>query len=45
MFRKDNLRFNGTNYDSWKEKMKNHLLCMGPGYWVLMKAKKEIFEE
>ena len=45
MFRKDSPRFNGSNYDSWKEKMKTHLLCMGLDYWLLMKAKKEIVEE
>ena len=45
MFRKDNLRFDGANYDSWKEKMKTHLLCMGLGYWLLTKSKKEIVEE
>ena len=32
IFRKDSPKFDGTSYDSWKEKMKTHLLCMGPGY-------------
>ena len=45
MFRKDSPRFDGANYDSWKEKMKTHLLCMGPRYWLLTKAKKAIVEE
>ena len=25
--------------------MKTHLLCMGPGYWILTKGKKKIIEE
>ena len=45
MFRKDSLGFDGANYDSWKEKMKSHVSCMGLGYWLLMKTKKEIIEE
>ena len=42
MFRKDSLKFDGTNYDSQKEKMKTHLLCMGLGYWILKKLEKTI---
>ena len=45
MFKKDSPRFDRANYDSWKEKMKTHLLCMGPGYWLLTKAMKAIVEE
>ena len=45
IFRLDSLRFDGTNYDSWKEKMKTHLLCMGPGYWILTKTEKIIIVE
>ena len=25
--------------------MKTHLLCMGPGYWIVKKGKKTIVEE
>ena len=45
IFKKDSLKFNGTNYDSWKEKMKTHLLFMGPGYWILTKLEKTIIVE
>ena len=45
MFRKESLKFNGTNYDSWKDKMKTHLLCMGLGYWLVTKVSKDIVEE
>ena len=45
LFRKDSLKFDGTNYDSWKDKMKTHLLCMGPGYSLITKAAKNIVEE
>ena len=45
MFRKDSLKFDGTNYDSWKEKMKTHLLCMGLGYWILTKSEKIVIVE
>lgn len=36
---------NIVNHDGWKEKMKNHLLCMGLGYWILTKSEKTIVEE
>ena len=45
IFKKDSLKFDGTNYDSWKEKMKTHLLCMGLGYWILTKLEKTIIDE
>ena len=45
MFRKDSLKFDGKNYDSWKEKKKTHLLCMGMGYWILTKLVKTIIVE
>ena len=45
IFKKDSPRFDGANYDSWKEKMKTRLLCMGLGYWILTKAKTIIVEE
>ena len=45
IFRKDSPRFDWANYDSWKEKIKTHLLCMGLGYWILTKRKKMIVEE
>ena len=45
MFRKDSPKFDGTNYDRWKEKMKIHLLCMGSRYWILRKSEKKIIKE
>ena len=45
LFRKESPTFDGTNYDSQKDKMKTHLLCMGPGYWLVTKASKNIAEE
>ena len=45
MFRKYSLKFYGINYDNWKEKMKTHMLCMGPGYWILTKSVKTIIAE
>ena len=44
-FRKESPRFDGTNYDRWKDKMKTHLLCMGPGYCPVTKASKNIAKE
>ena len=44
IFRKDSPRFYGIKYDSWKEKMNTHLLCMGLGYWILTKVEKTIME-
>ena len=45
IFRKDCPKFDGKNYDKWKDKMKTHILCMGPGYWLLTKLEKKIVEE
>ena len=45
IFRKESPKFDGTNFGSQKDKMKTHLLCMGPGYWLVTKASKEIVEE
>ena len=45
LFRKESPRFDGTNYDSWKDKMKTHLLCMGLGYWLVNKTSINIVEE
>ena len=45
MFRKKSLKFDGTNYDSWKDKMNNNLWCMGPRYWLATKVSKDIAEE
>ena len=44
-FRKESSKFDGTKYDSWKDKMKTHLLCMGPRYWLITKVSKDIVEE
>ena len=45
MSRKESLKFNGTNYESWKNKMKTHLLCVGPGNWLVTKKSKKNLEE
>ena len=45
MFIKKCPKFEGTNYNSWKDKMKTYLLCMGPGYWLVIKVSKDIVEE
>ena len=45
LFREKSLKFDGTNYDSWTDKMRTHLLCMGLGYWLITKATKDIVEE
>ena len=45
IFKKDSLKFDGTNYDSQKDKVKTHLLCMGLGYWLLTKSDKTIVGE
>ena len=42
IFKNNIVKFDGTNYDSWKEMMKTHLLCMGLGYWILKKITKTI---
>ena len=42
MFRKDSLKFHGTNYDNWKENIKTHLVCMGLRYEILRKSTKII---
>lgn len=44
-FRKNSLKFDGTNYGYWKEKIKTHFLCIGLGYWLITKNKKEVIEE
>ena len=45
LFRKESLKFDDTNYDSWMDNMKTHLLCMGRGYWLVTKVSKDIVEE
>ena len=32
MFKKESPKFDGTKYDSWKDKMKTCVLCIGLGY-------------
>ena len=45
MFRKESPKFDGTNFDNQKDKMKTHLLCMGPGYWLPTKTSRIIIDE
>ena len=44
-FRKESPKFDGVNFDRWKEKMKTHKLCLGPSYWLITKNEKTIIEE
>ena len=44
-FINDNPRFDGANYENWKEKMRTHLICMGLGSWLLKKSEKIIVKE
>ena len=45
LFRRESLKFDGTNYENWKDKIKTHLLCMGLGYWIVAKESKNIAKE
>ena len=45
MFKKESPKFDGTNYDSWKDNMKTHLVWKGLGYWLVTKAYKDIVQE
>ena len=45
IFIKDSPKFDGVNYDSWKEKMKTLLLYMVPDYWLLMNVVEMIMKE
>ena len=45
IFRKESPRFDGTNHNSWKDKIKTHPLWMGLGYWLVTKTSKSITEE
>lgn len=45
MFKKDSVKFGGTTYVNWKEKMKTNLLYMGLGCWILKKFAMAIIEE
>ena len=40
MFRKDSLKFDGTNYDNWKEKDEETSIMYGPGILALDKIRK-----
>ena len=44
-FKKESPKFDEVNYESWKEKMKTRLLCMGLGYWLITKNGKATIEE
>ena len=44
-FRKESPKFDGINFDSWKQKIKVHLLCLGPGYWLITSKEKEVISE
>ena len=44
-FRKESPKFDGVNKCILKEKMKNHFLCMGLGYWMMKNNGKKIVEE
>ena len=44
-FKKESLKFDGINYDSWKEKMKTHMLCIDPKLWQVTVNKKTMIRE
>jgi len=35
-YKKDSLKFDGTNFSLWKGYMKCHLQCMGMAYWSMV---------
>lgn len=43
--RNETLKVDGINYDSQKEKMKTHWLCMGPKFWLVTMTKKTTVDE
>ena len=45
MFKLESPKFDGTNCNIQKDKMKTHLLCIGLTYWLIAKASKDIVEE
>ena len=45
LLRKESPKFDGTNYNSQKDKMKTHLLCMSLGQWLLTKLEKTIIDK
>jgi len=38
-YKKDSLKFDGTNFNLWKGCMKCHLKCMGMAYWTIVITK------
>ena len=44
-FEKKSFKIDGTNYDSWKDKMKTYLQCMGLGYWLITKIANTMIKE
>lgn len=43
--RNENPKLNGENYDNWKDKIKNHLVCTRIDYQIIEKPKKTLAEE
>ena len=41
-YRKNNPKFDGYNYDSLKNKMRTHLICLGIDYWMITKNQVNI---
>ena len=44
-YRKESPKFDGTNYDSYKEKIKSHFFCMGLGHLLITKNNKTLVEK
>lgn len=36
VFKKESLRFDGSNYTIWKDWMECHLKCLGDDYWKII---------
>lgn len=41
-YRKDSPKFYPENFDSWKNKMRTHLFCLGIDYWLITRNKVAI---
>jgi hypothetical protein len=41
-YRKESLRFYGTNYSIWKNRMECHLKCLSDAYYRITKTKYNI---
>lgn len=40
--RKDSPKYDGMNYENWKNKTRNHTIYIGFEYWLITKIKEDI---